>query len=558
MSDADAFAKIRMQVMWNRLIAVVEEQAQTLMRAAFSPIVRECGDLSAGVFDLEGRMLAQAVTGTPGHVNSMAESVKHFIRHFPLETMAEGDVFTTNDPWMGSGHLNDFVVTTPCFRDGGLVALFSCTAHLTDIGGLGMGPDGTDVHMEGLYIPMMKLADRGVFNESLVRIVRANSRQPVESEGDIHSLAACNDVGCARLKEMMDEFDLDDLAPLADYICDSSRRAVEKAIAALPNGVWRNSMTIDGYEAPIELAASLTIEDRAIKVDYEGTSRMSRYGINVPMTYTAAYTCFGLSCALAIEVPNNAGSLAPYGVTAPSGTVVNAPYPAAVSVRHVIGQMLPDVVFGCLAQVIPERVPAEGASCLWSITLRGDSGRQDRRNNIFTITAVTNGGTGARPTKDGLSATAYPSGVKGTPVEINESVAPIIFRRKELRPDSGGAGHYRGGLGQIIEIESAIGADFELLSAFERIDHPARGRNGGCAGEAGGVGLASGRRLRGKGTQTIKAGERLVIHTAGGGGFGNPAERPSRLAQADVENGLVTPTATVRPATVRPATLRRE
>lgn len=539
MSQDGALAMIRMQVMWNRLIAVVEEQAQTLLRTAFSPIVRECGDLSAGVFDLQGRMLAQAVTGTPGHVNSMAESVKHFIRHFPLETMAEGDAYMTNDPWMGSGHLNDFVVTTPCFLDGRLVALFSCIAHLTDIGGLGSGPDGTDVHMEGIYVPMMKLADRGVFNDTLVQMVRRNSRQPVESEGDIYSLAACNDVGCLRLQEMMGEFELADLGDLADYICSTSQRAVERAVAALPNGVYRNSMTIDGFESPVDLVASLSIGDDSIVVDYEGTSRISRHGINVPITYTAAYTCFGLSCATGLEVPNNAGSLAPYRVTAPEGSILNALYPAAVSARHIVGQMLPDVVFGCLAQVVPERVPAEGASCLWSITMRGETGRQDRDNNLFTITAVTNGGTGARPIKDGLSATAYPSGVRGTPVEINESVAPLIFHRKELRPGSGGAGKNRGGLGQVIEIESAIGASFELLSAFDRIDHPPRGRNGGGPGQGGAVRLASGRRLRGKGTQTIEAGERLIVHTPGGGGFGEPSERDPERLQEDIENGLV-------------------
>lgn len=221
MSSNSALDTIRMQVMWNRLIAVVEEQAQTLIRTAFSPIVRECGDLSAGVFDPAGRMLAQAVTGTPGHVNSMAESVNHFIRHFPLETMAEGDIYITNDPWMGTGHLNDFVLTTPCFLDGRLVALFSCTSHLTDIGGIGTGPDGTDVHMEGIYIPMLKLADRGKMDETLMAMVRANTRQPVESEGDVYSLAACNDIGCARLVEMMQEFGLDNLDAIADYIWKS-------------------------------------------------------------------------------------------------------------------------------------------------------------------------------------------------------------------------------------------------------------------------------------------------------------------------------------------------
>lgn len=511
---------IRLQVMWNRLIAVVEEQAQALMRTAFSPIVRECGDLSAGVFDPQGRMLAQAVTGTPGHVNSMAESVKHFIRHFPLESMAEGDVYITNDPWMGTGHLNDFVLTTPCFRHGRLVALFSCTAHLTDIGGIGTGPDGTDVHMEGIYIPMLKLADRGQMNQTLLAMIRANTRQPVESEGDVYSLASCNDIGCQRLNEMLDEFALEDLQPLADYICERSRSAVLTEIAKLPPGSYHNTMTVDGFEAPVDLVATVHIETAGIRVDFQGTSPRSRYGVNVPLAYTRAYTSFGLACVVAPGIPNNAGSLGCFQIDAPEGCILNAPYPAPVCTRHVIGQMLPDVVFGCLAQVVPERVPAEGASCLWNLTFRGETHQQGQ---LFTITAVSNGGTGARPQKPGLSATAYPSGVRGTPVEINESVAPLIFWRKELRENSGGNGQQRGGDGQVMEISSAIDADFELLAAFDRIQHPARGRAGGGDGAPGAVFLANGQPLKGKGTQTIPAGERLVVHTPGGGGFG-PAQ----------------------------------
>jgi len=535
-----ALDTIHMQVMWNRLISVVEEQATTLMRTAFSPIVRECGDLSAGVFDLKGRMLAQAVTGTPGHVNSMAESVKHFIRHFPLETMQQGDIYITNDPWLGTGHLNDFVLTTPCFRANKLVALFSCTSHLTDIGGIGNVPDGTDVHMEGIYIPMLKLAEAGVMNETLLRMVRANTRQPIESEGDVYSLAACNDIGCQRLVEMMAEFDLDTLDELADYICRHSYQAVLDEINTLPKGVYRNSMTIDGYDRPIELVARLTITEDGIRVDYDGSSPKSRYGINVPMAYTTAYSCFGLSCVVSPEIPNNAGSLAPFTITAPEGTILNAPYPAAVVSRHVIGQMLPDVVFGCLEQAVPERVPAEGASCLWNLTFRGETRRLANQSRLFTITAVTNGGTGARPSKDGLSATAFPSGVRGTPVEINESVAPLIFWRKELRPDSGGVGQQRGGLGQVIEIESAIGADFELLAQFDRIRHPARGRQGGANGAPGAVNLASGETLKGKGTQVVEAGQRLVVHTPGGGGYGDPRARDHDASEADLRDALVT------------------
>src|SRR6476660_8901115 len=222
---------IALQIMWNRLIAVVEEQAQTLLRTAFSSIVREAGDLSAGIFDRKGRMLAQAVTGTPGHVNSMAESVKHFIAHFGLDTMKPGDAYITNDPWMGTGHLNDFVITTPCFHKGKLVGLFSCTSHLMDIGGIGFGPDATDVFMEGLYIPMLKLFDNGRVNETLMAMIRTNTRLPVDTEGDVYSLAACNDVGARRLVEMMEEFGIDTLDVLAEHIFARSREAVLAEIA---------------------------------------------------------------------------------------------------------------------------------------------------------------------------------------------------------------------------------------------------------------------------------------------------------------------------------------
>jgi N-methylhydantoinase B len=530
---------IDLQIMWNRLIAVVEEQAQVLLRTAFSPIVRECGDLSAGVFDVKGRMLAQAVTGTPGHVNSMAESVKHFIRHFPLHTMKPGDAYITNDPWMGTGHLNDFVVTTPCFKDGKLVALFSCTSHLMDIGGIGFGPDATDVFMEGLYIPMLKLIDQGVVNETLMSMIRTNTRLPIDTEGDTYSLAGCNDVGCQRLVEMMNEFGIETLDRLGDHICDRSREAALAEIAKLPKGSWKNSMVVDGYDEPVTLSATLTISDAGIHVDFSGTSAASKFGINVPLSYTTAYTVFGLGCVVASQIPNNAGSLAPLTVSAPAGCILNAPKPAPVASRHIIGQMLPDVVFGCLRQIIPERVPAEGTSCLWNLIVRGETRSGASGNYGFSMAVTSNGGTGARFAKDGLSATAYPSGVRGTPVEIAETQTPLIFWRKELRPDSGGAGRTRGGLGQIIEVGSGIGTPFDILAAFDRIDHPPRGRDGGHNGERGYIGLKSGLKMKGKGFQTVPADDRLLVMTPGGAGIGDPRERPAAGVRDDLESELV-------------------
>lgn len=531
---------VDLQVMWSRLIAIVEEQAQVLIRTAFSPIVRECGDLSAGVFDTEGRMLAQAVTGVPGHVNTMAESVRHFLAKYPLDSMKPGDTFITNDPWMGTGHLNDFVVTTPCFRNGKPVGLFSCTSHLMDLGGIGFGPDSTDVFMEGLQIPIVKLIDQGVVNETFMEMLRANTRQPIETEGDTYALASCNDVGCRRLLEMMDEFNIVSLDELGEHILSHSREAVLAEIRKLPKGTWKNSMRVDGYEHPLTLEASLTVTDDAIVVDYEGTSSQSRHGINVPLGYTKAYTTFGLACVVAGKIPNNAGSLSVFQVTAPPGAVLNALKPAPVSSRHLLGQLLPDVVFGCLNQVIPDRVPAEGASSLWVLTLQGDTqSRNGGRNYGFTLGFTSNGGTGARPKQNGLSATAYPTAVRTTPVEIAEAQAPLIFWRKELRQDSGGNGRTRGGLGQVIEIQSSQECPFRLLAAFDRVSNPARGREGGKDGAPGYVGFKSGQTLRGKGFQEVPPGERLLVMTPGGAGLGDPRLRERAEVARDIAHGLI-------------------
>jgi hypothetical protein len=271
--------KIQRQIQWNRLIAVVEEQAQVMIRTAFSTTVREAGDLSAGVFDLQGRMLAQAVTGTPGHVNSMMESVGHFLAKFPAATMREGDHYITNDPWLGTGHLHDLTVVSPAFHHGKIVGLFANTAHIIDIGGLGMGPEGRSVFEEGLYIPIVKCFEAGKPNETFFDFIRVGSRTPVELEGDIYSLCACNDAGAKRLAEMLDEYALEGLDSLAAYIFDASLTATQAAINALPRGTFHNSINSDGYEAPVTLRAALTVAQDEIVVDYAGTSGLSNRGI---------------------------------------------------------------------------------------------------------------------------------------------------------------------------------------------------------------------------------------------------------------------------------------
>ena len=536
----EALGRIQSQILWNRLLAVVEEQAQILIRTAFSTTVREAGDLSAGVFDTRGRMLAQAVTGTPGHVNAMAASVGFFLQKYPVDSLQPGDVLLTNDPWYGTGHLNDFTVVTPVFLDDRAVALFASTSHVADVGGLGFGPDGRQVFEEGLNIPMGYLFRSGELNQTLLDIIRANVRDPRSAEGDLYSLAACNEAGASSLVATMREFGMTELDSAGLMIVDNSREAMLEEIRQLPFGSWRNSMRIDGYDEPVDLVCALTVSETGIDVDFTGTSPVCGHGINVPLTYTQAYASFGVRCVVGNDVPNNAGSLDVVRVTAPEGCILNAPRPSAVSARHVIGQMLPDVVLGCLEEPLNGQVPAEGASCLFGPVFLGGRGMiQGSESQPFVINAFYAGGTGGRPGKDGLDCTAFPSGVRSTPVEITESTAPLIVWRKEYRPDSGGNGEFRGGVGQIMEFAHARGEAFSVSKMFDRVKHPPRGRAGGEAGQAARVYTSDGVKLRGLGREVIPAGQSMVLETAGGGGRGAPENRDPEKIEQDRLSGLV-------------------
>ena len=529
---------VRYDIMWNRLIAVVQEQATTLVRSAFSTSTREAGDLSAGLFDIDGQMLAQSVTGTPGHVNSMASSVKHFLAAFPVTEMEPGDVYLTNDPWKGTGHLFDIVVVTPVFIEDRIVALFACTSHVVDIGGVGFSTTSKEIYHEGLFLPLMKFGSKGKFDPNVVAIIEANVRDKIQVMGDIYSLAGCNELGANRLVSMMREYDLHDLDALGQHIIDSSRNAMIAAINEVPNGSWVSTMRVDGVDSPLDIHTSLTVTDEEIKVDFTGTSSVQPYGINVPMSYTDAYTSFGVRCIVGPQIPNNAGSLGVIKVTAPENSILNALHPAAVNVRHVMGQLLPDAVYGCLAQVLPNQVPAEGTSSLWNLMAKGDWDDQ-YVNRSFMMMSFNSGGAGARPGQDGLSATAFPSGVRNMPVEINEVISPLIFWKKEFREDSGGAGKYRGGLGQTIILANSQDKDFVFSATYERVIYPARGRQGGESGKTGRLSLDDGTAVMAKGDTVIPAGRKLVIEFPGGGGLGPSSERDPKAKARDKKLGYV-------------------
>ncbi|MFI0849037.1 hydantoinase B/oxoprolinase family protein [Mesorhizobium sp. IMUNJ 23232] len=534
MSD---IGEIRMQVMWNRLISVVEEQALTLLRTAFSTSVRESGDLSAGVFDPRGQMLAQAVTGTPGHVNTMAEAVLHFINEIAREEMFEGDTYVTNDPWKGTGHLHDITMVSPSFLDGELVAFFACTAHVVDVGGRGFGADAKSVYEEGIQLPIMKFAEKGEVKLDLVRIIRTNVREPNQVVGDFYSLAACNEVGHRRLVDMMKEIGLSSLDGLGEFIFSRTRTAMQERIAALPKGSWTNELTTDGYDTPVTLKTKVSIHDDHLDVDFTGTDPMSKWGINCPIIYSKAYACYALKCVVAPDIPNNAASLAFFTVNSPVN-ILNAVRPAPVALRHIFGHMVPDLVLGALSKALPGKILAEGAGALWNIhiSVRPTAGAEGRHAEVLMFNS---GGMGARPELDGLSSTAFPSGVHTMPIEATEHTGPIVVWRKELRPGSGGDGEFRGGLGQIIEIAPMDGHEFDFSAMFDRVNHPPRGRNGGKNGEAGVVKLDDGTLMRPKGWQHVPAGRRLVMELPGGGGYGDPVRRSAAARAEDQTKGYL-------------------
>ena len=536
--------QVPMQIMWNRLISVVEEQALTLVRTAFSTSVREAGDLSAGVFDRAGRMIAQAVTGTPGHVNTMAAALGHYINDIGPESIHPGDVYLTNDPWKGTGHLHDITVATPVFAEGSsgsenLIGFFASTAHVVDIGGRGFGPDARELYEEGIRIPVMKWADRGRLNRDLIEIIRANVREPDQVIGDIHGLAASNETGRRRLLDMLGEFGLPDLDELAGFVFDRTRRATLDALDRVPNGVYRNTMRVDGYGDPVTLTAAVTVTDTAMHADFTGTSPVSPFGINVPITYAQAYFTYGMLVALAPELPNNFASLEPFTVSSPQGTILNAVEPDPVAVRHVIGHFVTDLCMGAIAEALPEVVPAEGSGALWNFQASARSADPADPRPPVEMLMFNSGGSGARPSLDGLTATAFPSGVRTMSVEATEQVGPIVVWRKEIRDGSGGAGRFRGGLGQVIEISPAEGYLFEFSAMFDRVDNPARGRAGGWDGAPGRVRLDDGTPFGSKGKQTVPADRRLILELPGGGGFGDPAERDPAAAANDRAQGYV-------------------
>jgi N-methylhydantoinase B len=529
-----AIDPVTLEVIWNRLLSVANEQQDALIRTAFSTIVRESQDLACGMFDTHGRMIAQSISGTPGHINAMATSMKHFLAAFPPDKLAPGDVLITNDPWMTAGQINDITITTPAFKNGRLVALFANTCHSADIGGRILSAEAREVFEEGLRLPIMKLFDRGEPNQVLMQIVRVNVRQPDEVIGDFYAQTASNDAGGRALLEMMEEFELESIDEIAEEIIRRSEQAVRGAIRELPDGEWTNETWSDGFEEPIVVRCTVRVAGDEIFIDFSGSSPQSTRGINVVLNYTHAYASFAIKAAICPDVPHNEGSFRPVHVSAPPGSILNALEPAPVASRQVIGHFIPSAIFAALSGAMPGRLMAPGADPIWLSVWRG-------QNPPFTLTLFQVGGTGARPSKDGLSAVGFPSGVAGVPAEVIESLSPVVLNRRELRPDSGGAGTWRGGLGQLTEFTRRGEGKWSVSSIADRTKYPAPGLLGGQAGAAGEVALGDGTQLHPKALADLKAGDVVHVNLPGGGGYGDPFERDVQRVLWDVIEGYITP-----------------
>jgi N-methylhydantoinase B len=532
--EGKAIDPVTLEVVWNRLLSVANEQQDALIRTAFSTIVRESQDLACGIFDTRGRMIAQSISGTPGHINAMATSMKHFLAAFPPDKLGPGDVLITNDPWMTAGQINDITITTPFFKDGRLVALFANTCHSADIGGRILSAEAREVFEEGLRLPIMKLFDRGEPNQVLMQIVRVNVRQPDEVIGDFYAQTASNDAGGRALLEMMEEFGLDSIDHVAEEIIRRSEQAVRGEIAKLPDGEWSNETWSDGFEEPILIRCTVRVAGDEIFIDFSGSSPQSTRGINVVLNYTHAYASFAIKAAICPDVPHNEGSFRPVHVSAPPGSILNALEPAPVASRQVIGHFIPSAIFAALSGAMPGRLMAPGADPIWLSVWRG-------QNPSFTLTLFQVGGTGARPSKDGLSAVGFPSGVAGVPAEIVESLSPVVVKRRELRPDSGGAGTWRGGLGQLTEFVRRGEGRWSVSSIADRTKYPAPGLLGGQAGAAGEVALGDGTRLHAKSLVDLGAGDTVHVNLPGGGGYGDPLQRDAQRVLWDVIEGYITP-----------------
>ncbi len=541
MTDNRQLDPVTLTMWWNKLITIVDEAQATLLRTAFSRIVTDAWDFSCALFDTKGRMIAQGRHGLPQFTGCMSFAIRDFLEAFPIDTLEPGDSLITTDPWIGASQINDVFFLTPIFRNGRVVAFAMNVSHSPDVGGRLLSADSKEVFEEGFRLPIVKLYKAGAANEDLFRIIRMNVRVPDIVIGDLEAQLAANVITERRLVEFMNAQGLDDLDPLFEEIWTRSDRAMAEAVAAMPDGRYEGEAEADGFDTPLKLKCVITIDGEDLNVDCTGSSPQDQFGINTTKRWSFAEIAFGCICVARPSSPVNGATLARIGYTVPEGTVINATFPSALGGRALVAMYLPSLVIRTLSLAMPERTNAETGAPphLTAYMGQGNGGRR------FVDIMFANGGLGARPTTDGVSSLGFPANISGAPVEVTENEKPLVFLHKELATDSGGAGRYRGGLGQKFSVRSTSEEKMTFAVRVDRTAHPTIGIEGGRCGAPSRVEV-NGKAVHPKKTIELYKGDVYTVQCAGGAGYGDPAERDGQALARDVADGYVSPDAARR------------
>ena len=551
MSAGGRLDPIDVAIAWDRLISIADEGAAALVRTSFSTLVREGFDLTVMLFDAAGRMLAQSTKCIPVFIGTAPVTMAHMLAKYPPDALRPGDIVVSNDATIGTGHMFDVALMRPVFREDALIGFAMSVTHLPDIGGMGFSAAATEIFHEGLRIPIWKLADAGRLDQNLIDLIRLNVRVPEQVIGDIMANVSAVEVAGRQLLQFMAEAGLERLDGLADAILTQTERAAREALSAIPDGTYENALDVEAYDEVRRLACLIEKAGDGVAIDFEGTGPCVRAGINVPFPYTKSMALYTLKCVAMPRLPNNDGATAPIRVSAPVGSILHAMPPAPSAGRHAIGHFITPLIFGALAEAVPDRVSA-GSGLINILTLQG----RHRDGRPLAATYFAAGGFGALSDLDGRPTMPGSSNMGSTPTEIFEPLSGLVVERKALLPDSGGAGRFRGGPGQEIVLRNDTGQPMVVFSMANRTEFPARGLDGG---RPGGLRqhLVNGRAIPSQGRWELAPGDRLTMREAGGAGFGDPRLRPAEAVADDIRRGFTTPAAASReygfPSPAQPA-----
>lgn len=529
------FDPVTTEILWSKLISLLDEAATTLVRAAFSPVIREANDFACVLTDPRGQSLGESRLSAPSFLNTIPITIRAFIERHPLETLRPGDVLLTNDPWLASGHLPDVTVAMPIFYRSRIVAFAGVCAHMTDMGGRQRSTDARELYEEGLQIPICMLLEAGKPNKLVLSFVSENVRVPQDVLGDLTAATSALELCQQRVTEMIDEYGAEVFSELGPTIQSISEQSMRQAIATIPDGEYRAETRLDGVNDSLILRCALRVRGDEIEVDYTGSPPRQPISVNSVFNYTYAYTVYPIKCVIDPHSRNNAGSIRPIKVIAPEDSILNPRKPAPVGGRSVTGNMLHDPIFRCLSQALPDKVQAGSYGPGWTLTVGGR--RAD--GAYFAGNFHNTGGQGASSFCDGISCVRFPSNVCNTPAEILENAVPLLLEEKTLRADSGGPGRNRGGLGQKVGYRSLSDEPMTISVIADRTMEGALGLLGGGTGATGSVHVND-KRVNAKLQFVLSPRGLLVLETPGGGGYGDPKERPADLTRKDLAFGYIT------------------